>query len=135
MKSTLTFRVIYRDTDAEGVVYYANYLAWLEAGRTELIRTLGFSLTELKKKHNLVFAVKDIFCEYFSPAVYDDEIIVETRIGELKPVRVIFEQKILRKSDSKVLAGAKVTAIPIDIKSFKPIRIPENLKNKILKAI
>lgn len=135
MKNKLNFRVIYRDTDAEGVVYYGNYLAWLEAGRTELIRELGFSLTELKKKHNLVFAVKDIFCEYLSPAFYDDEIVVETRINELKPIRVIFEQKILRKTDSKILAVAKVTAIPIDIKSFKPIRIPEDLKSKILKAV
>ena len=111
MKNTLTFRVIYRDTDAEGVVYYANYLGWFEAGRGELVRDLGISLTDLKEKHDLVFAVRDVFCEYLKPARYDEEILVETEISEVKTARIIFSQKILRKSDKMELVRAKVTPI------------------------
>ena len=132
MKNKISFRVIYKDTDAEGVVYYANYLGWLEAGRTELIRDLGLSLSELKKKENIVFAIKDIFCEYFKPAVYDDEVVVETEISEVKPVRIIFDQKIIRKKDSELLTKAKVTSFAIDIKTFKPLPIPEHFKKKLL---
>jgi acyl-CoA thioester hydrolase len=131
MKNTLTFRVIYRDTDAEGVVYYANYLGWFEAGRGELIRDLGISLKKLKDEDNLVFAVRDIFCEYLKPARYDEEILVETDISELKTARIIFSQKILRKSDKAELVRAKITLFPINIKTFKPLAIPDSLRSKL----
>ncbi|HTY13424.1 MAG TPA: YbgC/FadM family acyl-CoA thioesterase [Candidatus Omnitrophota bacterium] len=130
-KNRTEFRVIYRDTDAEGVVYYANYLAWFEAGRSELIRALGISLPELKKKENIVFAIKDVFCEYLRPARYDDEIVVETEISEVMPVRIVFEQQIRRKVSSELLTKAKVTAFPIDLKTFRPVPIPKELKEKL----
>ena len=133
MKNTLNFRVIYKDTDAEGVVYYANYLGWFEAGRTELIRNLGISLIDLKNTENIVFAVKDIFCEYIKPALYDDELIVETEIIENKSASMIFEHHIIRKSDKVLLTKAKATLVALNIKTMKPARIPEKFLNKISK--
>ncbi len=135
MKNRTTFRVIYKDTDAEGVVYYANYLGWFEAGRGELLREHNISLTDLKNKENLVFAVRDLQCEYLKPAVYDDEIIVETEIANLSPARIVFSQKIIRKKDSEILTQATTTLFPINLKTFKPTRMPESVSRQISEFI
>lgn len=126
----MDFKVYYKDTDAEGVVYYANYLGWLEAGRCELLEQMGFSLKKLKDEQNLVFAIKDVHCEYLRPARLMDKVQVITEIAEVKPARVIFKQNVVRQDDQEVLVEAQVTAFPIDMGSFKPVRVPEELKQK-----
>jgi len=128
MQNILDFKVYYKDTDAEGVVYYANYLGWLEAGRCELLEQMGFSLKKLKEEQNLVFAIKDVHCEYLRPARLMDKVQVITEIAEVKPARIIFKQKVVKKSDQQLLLEAEVTAFPIDLKNFKPVRIPKDLK-------
>lgn len=128
MQNILDFKVYYKDTDAEGVVYYANYLGWLEAGRCELIEQMGFSLKKLKEEQNLVFAIRDVHCEYLKPARLLDQVQVITEIAEVKPARIIFKQKVVRKSDQQLLLEAEVTAFPIDLKNFKPVRVPDGLK-------
>ena len=125
--------MIYKDTDAEGVVYYANYFGWFEAGRTELLRENNISLIDLKNKENIVFAVKDLQCEYLKPAVYDDEIVVETEIADLSPARIVFSQKIIRKKDAEVLTQAKTILYPINLKTFRLTRIPESVSRQISK--
>ncbi len=126
MKHRFSQRIIYADTDAEGVVYYANYLAFFERGRDELIRQMGISLKEFKEKKNIIFAVEKVECEYHSPAFLEDEISVETEIEETSGARVVFRQKVSR--NDKMLVSAKVTVFALDAKSFKPLRLPPEFK-------
>lgn len=125
MKHEFKHRVIYQDTDAEGVVYYANYLGFFERGRTELLRSKGVSLTEMKEKQGILFAISEVACKYHSPALYDDEIAVTTKIEETTKARVIFKQEVLR--GEALLVSARITACALDTKSFKPLRLPAKL--------
>jgi len=123
MKHSFKYKVIYKDTDAEGVVYYANYLGLFERGRTELLGKMGINLLEVKDQQGIVFAITNVNCDYKAPAALYDEIIVTTEIEKKTPARIIFKQEVLR--DEKVLVSAKITACPIDLKTFKPQRLPE----------
>ena len=131
MKNSFKQRIIYQDTDAEGVVYYANYLGYFERGRSELIRELGISLKKIKEEKGIVFAVIKVECDYHAPAFYDDEIIIETEIEEATGATIVFGQKVL--CEEKALVSARITLIALDIKKFKPRRLPEELLGKIKK--
>lgn len=82
-------RVRYKDTDAMGIAYYANYFVWFEIGRTEWLRALGLSYRDLEKSGLFLPAIK-ASCEYLSPARYDDELIVITIVESLRAVKVSF---------------------------------------------
>ena len=125
MKHQFKQRIIYKDTDAEGVVYYANYLGFFERGRTELLRDLGVSLKDIREKKGLVFAITRVECDYHSPALLDDEIMVTTQIEEATHATILFKQEVLR--EDKTLVSAKITACAISLKSFKPRRLPQEL--------
>ena len=125
-----THRVIYQDTDAEGVVYYANYLGFFERGRTELLRQMGISLKEIKAKDGIVFAVINVNCDYKAPALYDEELTITTEIVEKTAARIIFKQEVYRGKE--LLATARVTACSINLKTFRPVRIPDAM-GKLLK--
>lgn len=125
MKHQFKQRIIYKDTDAEGVVYYANYLGYFERGRTELMRTLGISLKDFKEKHDRVFAVTKVECDYYSPAYLDDEITIETEMKEISGATIVFKQKALR--NDKILVSADITLCTIRLKTFKPARLPREL--------
>ena len=92
--SNLTVRVYYEDTDAGGVVYYANYLKYVERARTEYLRELGFEQINLLENYGMVFIVKSVEANYLSPAFLDDLIEVETVIEEVNHASLIFTQKI-----------------------------------------
>lgn len=128
MKHHISIRPIYKDTDAEGVVYYGNYFGYFEQGRTEFIRQLGFSLKELKQK-GIVFAVEHVDCNYNSPAFYDDELVIETEIEKTTGARIVFLQKVIR--DNRPLVVAHITLFALDIKTFRPMRIPIELLDKL----
>jgi acyl-CoA thioester hydrolase len=123
MKQQLKLRIIYADTDAEGVVYYANYLKFFERGRMELLREMGMPAQGLREEKGIVFAISRVECDYKAPAVLDDEITVVTEIIETTGATMIFKQEVLR--GEKLLVSAKITAVAIDAKSFKPRKIPE----------
>ena len=125
MKHQFTYRVIYQDTDAEGVVYYASYLGFFERGRTELLRQKGLNLKEIKAKTGIVFAIANVNCDYKAPALYDDELEIATEICETSAVRIVFRQEVRR--GKQLLVSAKVTACSIDLKSFRPVRIPDEV--------
>lgn len=125
MKHSFTYRVIYQDTDAEGVVYYASYLGFFERGRTELLRQKGISLKDVKAKTGIVFAVSNVNCDYKAPALFDDELEVTTEICETSAVRIVFKQEVHR--GKQLLVSAQVTACSIDLKSFRPVRIPDEV--------
>lgn len=126
MENNLRVKVYYKDTDAEGVAYYATYLGWFEMGRTELIRELGISLKDLKKEKYIVFAVREVHIKYLFPAQYDDEILINTKISEVTGATIKFDQKIYRKKE--LLCDAKVILFALDIKKMKPVKIPKEVK-------
>jgi acyl-CoA thioester hydrolase len=125
MKHEFKYKVIYKDTDAEGVVYYANYLGLFERGRTELLESMGIDLQKIKGSDGVVFAITNVNCDYKAPARLYDEITVTTEIAERSKARVIFEQEVLRGKE--LLVSARITAVAIDLKNFKPARLPAEL--------
>jgi acyl-CoA thioester hydrolase len=122
-------RVTYGETDAMGIVYYANYLRWFEMGRTELMRSLGFSYKEMEDQGTYL-PVSEIFCKYLVPARYDDLLIIETSIGFLKRVSIQFVYRILRKSDGAELVTGTTLHAFLD-KEGRIVRVPGPLKEKL----
>ncbi len=123
-------RVIYGDTDAGGVVYYANDFRWFEAGRRELFRSLKIDYNKLEKK-GIITPVVEAHCNYFFPARYDDVITVETKIAEIKEKSVKFENKVFRKNDKKLLAQGYTVNVFVDWKKMKSVRISDYIKKKL----
>ena len=118
------FRIYYEDTDASGRVYYANYLKYLERGRSNLIYKSKYNHQELLKKFNVIFVVKTLNINYLSPAFFEDIIEVRTSLNQLNRVKLNFYQKITRNNES--LVEAEVLVIPIN-SSGKIIRLNEEL--------
>jgi acyl-CoA thioester hydrolase len=92
-------RVIYGDTDQMGVVYYANYLRWFEAGRTEFLRAKGLSYSDFEAKEKLILPVVEAGVTYRQPARYDDLVAVETRLAEVRRASARFEYEVRRGGD------------------------------------
>ncbi|MBE3592949.1 MAG: acyl-CoA thioesterase [Thermoanaerobacter sp.] len=114
-------RVRYGETDKMGIVYYSNYFNWFEIGRTEFFRSLGMSYRSLEEK-NVMLPVIDAQCKYFSPALYDDLIIIRTRLEFVKGTRLKFLYNIIRKEDNKLLAQG-YTEHPFTNLEKKPINL------------
>ena len=121
-------RIYYEDTDAAGVVYYANYLKFLERARSEAIYSLGLSNKKLLDKEGVIIIVKSCNIEYKKPAKFEDEIEIISKINEVKNSSFKMRQLIKRKSD--VISVADVTLVTINEKG-KPVRIPNLLKKLI----
>lgn len=100
-------RVYYEDTDLAGVVYYANYLKFLERGRTEALRDLGIDQTRLNEEDGLVFVVTRVEIDYRQPARFDDMLTVTTALKERRGARAVLAQRVER--DGAVLVTARVT--------------------------
>lgn len=120
-------RVYYEDTDTAGVVYHANYLAFCERARTEWLRAYGFSQQALFERH-IAFAVRDLSARYLQPACLDDILTIETLILRRTPVRIIFEQSILR--DGEVIFRAEVCVICLDMQRRRPIAFPADIVSR-----
>ena len=118
------FRVYYEDTDASGRVYHANYLKYLERGRSNLIYQSNYNHQELLKKFNIIFVVKNLSINYLSPAFFEDILEVQTSINQLSRVKLNFNQKIFRNTE--LLVDAEVIVIPVNIEG-KIIRLNEEL--------
>ncbi len=121
MNHEFSLRVYYEDTDLAGLVYYANYLKFIERARTEFVRARGLDQTALKDETGIVFAVRRIEADYLSPARFDDQLTVQTALQAISGARVILEQQVLR-SDT-VLFRASVTLVTID-RSGRAARLP-----------
>ena len=126
-QSTAEFRVRYADTDHFGVVYYANYLNWLEAGRTEILRDNGITYADLEKQGIFAPVVK-LEMEYKAPAGYDDIVVVETRIAKVGNSSVEFHYDIRRKSGNLLLATGKTVNVFIS-RDRKPVRVPDEIRS------
>lgn len=129
--SDLQVRIYYEDTDSGGVVYYANYLKFIERGRSEFLRELGFEQDQLITQKNIIFAVKSIQADYLSPARFNDLLSVTTEIVKTRHASLIFSQKIKDLKQNKVLFEAQITVACLNAQSFKPSAIPSNILEKI----
>jgi len=107
-------RVRYAETDKMGVVYHANYLVWFEIGRTEFCRARGFSYREMEENENSFLVVAESYCRYKAPAYYDDELVVRTRITELRRRSLRFGYEILRVADGTVIAEGETGHVVTD---------------------
>jgi acyl-CoA thioester hydrolase len=121
----LTLRVYYEDTDLAGIVYYANYLKFIERARTEWVRGLGIDQGRLKAEQGIVFAVRRVEAEYLAPARFDDVLEVETECLGATAARVVLAQRVLR--DGVLLVDAKVTIVAL-AESGRPARFPAALR-------
>ncbi|MDH5472333.1 MAG: tol-pal system-associated acyl-CoA thioesterase [Gammaproteobacteria bacterium] len=124
-------RVYYEDTDSGGVVYYANYLKFMERARTEYLRHLGYEQDALIKNENIIFAVRSIAVDYHKPAHFNEQLEVSAQVIECKKASMLFEQAIYRQQDSQLLCSGTVRIASLKADSFKPCPIPNNLRENV----
>lgn len=117
-------RVYYEDTDAAGIVYYANYLKFIERARTEALLSAGYRQTELRERHGLVFAVREVTIAYLSPARLEDQLVVRTTTRLPRGARLEMDQDVWR--DDTCLVRAKVTLACLALNG-RPSRMPADL--------
>jgi len=115
-------RVYYEDTDAGGVVFYANYLKFFERARTEMLRSAGFEQDRLLSEESVIFVVRSISVDYLKPARFNEQIEVSAKIIESKKASLVFEQSITREQD--VLCNGTICIACLDAQSMKPKPIP-----------
>lgn len=126
-----TVRVYYEDTDSGGVVYYANYLKFMERARTELLRDMGFQQDLLKQEHGILFAVHGLTIQYIKPARFNDELIVKTKIIARGRASLTFKQSISRSSETSLICDAEVKIACLDAERFAPVAMPDQILNRI----
>lgn len=122
---SLPVRVYYEDTDAGGIVYYVNYLKFMERARTEWLRTLGFNQVNLP----ILFVVKEVQLNYQQPALLDDQLEVAVRVVSHQGARIVFEQQITRNQETLCVGSIEVACI--DRESLRPCRLPETLSKRL----
>lgn len=122
-------RVYYEDTDAGGVVFYANYLKFLERARTEYLRSLGYEQDALMAQAGIIFAVRSLQIEYIKPARFNQLLQVSAETKNLKKASLEFAQKITH--DEQLLVTADVRIACLDVNSMKPKAIPDFLLEHI----
>lgn len=125
---THPLRVYYEDTDLAGIVYYANYLKFIERGRTEWVRGLGVDQGKLKSDTGVVFAVRRVEADYLAPARFDDELAVQTTVQAVGGARLVLKQDVTRAGD--VLFSAIVTLVALTA-SGAPTRLPAEFRQRI----
>ena len=119
-------KIYYEDTDAGGVVYYANYLKYLERARSEAIYSLGLTNTNLQKNHDTLIIVKSCNIEYKKPAKFEDELDIISSI--LSKTKTSFTMLQIIKKNEEIISEATVQLVTVN-KEGKPIKIPEILNN------
>ena len=125
-------RVYWEDTDGGGIVYYANYLRFLERARTEWLRSLGYSQEALAREPGMVFAVVSLTVEYRRPARLDDELAITCQPRADRAATIRFEQAIYRgrnPGEEPPILTAGVLVACVDAHTLKPRRLPESLIN------
>jgi acyl-CoA thioester hydrolase len=122
---SFALRVYYEDTDLAGIVYYANYLKFIERGRTEWVRGLGVDQTRVKAEYGIVFAVRRVVAEYLRPAKFDDELLVTTELLAVGGARIELRQAVMRGSEQ--LFTADVTLVCLT-DSGMPARLPAQVR-------
>lgn len=128
MTHQIELRVYYEDTDLAGIVYYANYLKFIERGRTEWVRALGVDQAALKREEGIVFAVRRVEADYLRPARFDDLLVVKTRLLALGGARIEVEQTVER--EGAILFTARVVLVCLS-EAGVAARIPAGLRSRL----
>lgn len=121
-------RVYYEDTDLAGFVYYANYLKFIERGRSEWVRALGVDQAVMKRDDGVVFAVRRVEADYHAPAHYDDDLVVVTSVETVSGARLVLRQNV--KRGDTVLFAAVVTIVAIG-DAGAPVRLPAAFRREL----
>ena len=121
---SLDLRVYIEDTDAGGIVYYVNYLKFMERARTEYMRRMGFGKNYIFN-HDLMFVVRDVVVQYLRPATLDDELVATAAIRQVKGASMVMYQRVERGQE--VLAQGEVTIACVDRAGIKPRRMPAQM--------
>jgi acyl-CoA thioester hydrolase len=119
-------RVYYEDTDAGGVVYYANYLRFMERARTEWLRALGFEQPALAAEHGVLFVVRAVNIDYLRPSRFNDSLQVTVEVVNVGGSRIRFLQRVLRGDEDIVRADVDVVCVGTD--TFRPARVPREMR-------
>ena len=126
---SIPLTINYEDTDAGGVVYYGNYLGYMERARNAYLRSLGYPLGKLEVDHQILFVVNWAGIKYLSPAKLDDELLVTLGVSKVGGADVIFEHQVLRQEECLVCGEIRV--VVINSQTFKPTRIPPFLRESL----
>jgi acyl-CoA thioester hydrolase len=122
-------RVYYEDTDAGGVVFYANYLKFLERARTEWLRALGVNQSDLAARLRRIFVVHSLDMRYARPARLDDTLTIRSTITRIGRASVHFAQSVIR--DGELLAAGNIQVCTIDATTFKTAELPSEIRSKL----
>jgi len=125
MTHRFPIRVYYEDTDMGGIVYYANYLKYIERARSAWVREMGIDQNEMREKDGVVFAVRRVEADYLSSARFDDELEVRTSTQAVTGARLVMDQQVVRGEE--VLFAAQVTIVCIG-EGGTPARLPANIR-------
>ena len=124
----LPVRIYYEDTDAGGVVFYANYLKFAERGRTEFLRDIGFENSQLFKENRVLFLVKRVEAEYFTPARLDDSLTVKTKLLTLKNTSFEMKQDVMR--GEQLICAMNIVLVCVG-EDGRPFRLPAAVRDKL----
>lgn len=128
------YRVYYEDTDAGGVMYHANYLNFCERGRTEFLRSLGYTNTQIREETGLIFVVRHIDAHYMKPCYLEDQLTVRSLVTAVKNTSFVMRQEIYRGEDREngddPAFWLEIVLVCID-ENAKPVRMPEKVKTAI----
>ncbi|MFQ6753452.1 tol-pal system-associated acyl-CoA thioesterase [Cereibacter sphaeroides] len=131
MPHRFALRVYYEDTDLAGIVYYANYLKFIERARSEWVRGLGVDQARLRAESGIVFAVRRIEADYLRPAVFDDLLEVETRLVETGGARILLDQEVRRGEERLFAARVVLVCLAAD---GRAARLPAEVRQKLVQA-
>ena len=131
--SETTIRVRYAETDKMGVVYHSNFIVWFEVGRVEMLRQMGFRYRDMEIEDDCHIAVADVKVRFKAPARYDDEILIRTRLKNVRDSLLHFGYEIVRTEDGALLAEGETTHIVVDSK-FEKSAMPEKYLKAFAKA-
>lgn len=124
-------RIYYHDTDAGGIVYYGQYLCYLEEARTEFLEKKGLSV-QMFLDRGLAYAVRHCNIVYKSPARYGDTLVCTAILKQVGAAQLVFDQTILDQKDQRVIVEAEVSLVCLNKAEFKPTAIPDDLKERLL---
>ena len=124
-------RVYYEDTDSGGVVYYANYLKFMERARTEWLRSLGFEQDQLLRQHGMIFAVHRVEVAYHRPARFNEALQVSASIIHKGRASLTFYQEVRRMDDKALLCDGQIKIACVDLHKMRPKPIPKKIFEEI----
>lgn len=134
MVGEVELKVRFAETDAQGVVYYANYFVWFEVARVNFLRSLGFSYAEAEKA-GIGFVIAEASCRYLAPAHFDELIKVKTWVEDVGNSSFVLAYEVINGETGKLLAQGRTVQVFVDMKgNRKPVPIPYSLKEALEKA-